>query len=179
MFHSGTTRLIDYWSSLNGGRTPARAHFDPIQASDLLPQMFLLARESDRLAVRIAGEALRDLFGRPLKGRDVFSLFTPPAQALARRSALQAIRDETAMVLVATGRSKAGDEVPLEIVLAPLLGPDGAADRLIGLIQPTASLALLEGQPVADISVRMSAAGARRTQRPTLRLAALDGQRIA
>ena len=177
MYHSGTTRLIDYWSSLNGGQTPARADFDPIQASDLLPQMFLLAREGDRLAFRIAGETLRGLFGRSLKGSDVFALFSSPA--LARRTALDAVREGAAMVLIGVGRTSSGGEVPLEIVLAPVLGPDGATDRLIGLIQPTASLVLLEGQPIADISVRMASASTPRKRRPALRLAAQNGQRIA
>lgn len=179
MFHSGTTRLIDYWASLNGGRAPARADFDPIRTSDLLPLMFLLAREHDRLAFRIAGEALRDLFGRPLKGTDVFALFAPPALALVRRTALESVRESTTMVLIGVGRAASGAEVPLEIVLAPVHGPDGATDRLIGLIQPTASLAMLEGQPIGEISLRVASATTSGKRRPPLRLAASDGQRIA
>lgn len=179
MFHTGTTRLIACWTGLNAGRAPARASFDPIQVADLLPQMFLLAREGDRLAFRIAGESLRDLFGRPLKGADVFQLFSPPAQALARRSALQAIRDGRPMVLYSTGRGDGGGQLPLEIMLAPMLGADGVVDRLIGMVQPTASLVHLEGQPVREVSVRMAAPAGSAPTRPPLRLAAVDGQRLA
>ena len=178
MFHTGTTRLIERWSGLNAARPPLRADFDPTLVADLLPLMFLLGREGDRLAFRIAGEGLRDLFGRPLRGTDVFSLFTAPAAAVARRAALDSIRDGTPMVLIATGRSDMGGQLPLEIVLAPLIGDHGAADRLVGLIQPTATLAHLEGRPVAEMTVRMAAAAGTRV-RPPLRLATIDGQRIA
>lgn len=178
MFHTGTTRLIERWSGLNAARPPLRADFDPTRVADLLPLMFLLAREDDRLAFRIAGEGLRDLFGRPLKGTDVFSLFTAPAAALARRAALDSIRDGAPMVLIAQGRSDMGGQLPLEIVFAPLIGDHGV-DRLVGLIQPTATLAHLEGRPVAEVSVRMAAAATTRAPRPVLRLATVDGQRIA
>lgn len=179
MFHPGTSRLIACWTGLDAGRVPPRARFDPLEVADLLPQMFLLAREQDRLALRIAGEALRDLFGRPLKGRDIFSLFSPPAQALARRASLQAIREGCPIVLMATGRAQAGGQVPLEIVLAPMAGPDGTIDRLVGLVQPTASLVLLEGQPIHEVSVRMAATAGTAPSRAPLRLATVDGQRLA
>lgn len=179
MFHTGTTRLIERWSGLNAARPPLRADFDPTRVADLLPLMFLLAREDDRLAFRIAGEGLRDLFGRPLKGTDVFNLFTAPASALARRAALDSIRDGAPMVLIAYGRSDLGGQLPLEILFAPLIGDHGAADRLVGIVQPTATLAHLEGRPVAEVSVRMAAAATTRAPRPILRLATVDGQRIA
>jgi hypothetical protein len=179
VFHPGTTRLIAGWNALDAGRTPPRARFDPLETADLLPQMFLLAREGDRLAFRIAGEALRDLFARPLRGSDIFALFSPPARPLARRTALQAVRDGRPMVLISSGRTDAGAQVPLEIVLAPMLGADGTADRLIGLVQPTASLTLLEGRPIHEVAVRMAATAGTAPARPQLRLAAVDGQRIA
>ncbi len=179
MFHSGTTRLIASWNALDAGRIPPRARFDPLEIADLLPQMFLLAREGDRLAFRIAGEALRDLFGRSLKGSDVFGLFSPPARPLARRTTLQAVRDGRPMVLVGTGRSDVGAQVPLEVVVAPMLGVHGTPDRLIGLVQPTASLTLLEGRPIHEVAIRMAATAGTAPARPQLRLAAVNGQRIA
>jgi len=179
VYHPGTTQLIACWNALDAGRAPPRARFDPLETADLLPQMFLLAREGDRLAFRIAGEALRDLFGRPLKGADAFGLFSPPARPLAHRTALQAVRDGRPMVLVGAGRSDLGTQVPLEIVLAPMLGTDGTADRLIGLVQPTATLSLLEGRPVQEITIRMATECGNAPGRPRLRLAAVDGQRLA
>jgi len=179
VFHPGTTRLIACWNALDAGRTPPRTRFDPLETADLLPQMFLLAREDDRLAFRIAGEALRDLYGRLLKGSDIFDLFSSPARPLARRAALQAVRDGQPMVLLATGRSETGAQIPLEILLAPMLGAGGTPDRLIGLVQPTATLTLLEGRPVQETSIRMAAPAGSKPARPPLRLAALDGQRLA
>ena len=72
-----------------------------------------------------------------------------------------------------------GGQLPLEILFAPLIGDHGSADRLVGIVQPTATLAHLEGRPVAEVSVRMAAAAGTRAPRPVLRLATIDGQRIA
>ena len=180
MFHSGTMRLLEFWNGLNAGRPPARSDFDPVGVADLLPRMFLLARERDRLAFRIAGEMLRDIFGRPLRGEDVFGLFAAGARDVARRTALQAIRDRAPVVVIATGRTDAGDEVSLEIVLAPLLDENGATDRLVGMIQPTSTLFALERRPVTQLFIRMAApAPSHQPRAPMLRLAALNGRQIA
>lgn len=178
MFHSGTTRLIQYWAAIGGGRSPYRADFDPAELSDLLPQLLVLER-ADTLRIRLAGELLRDLHGRPVKGEDFLELFAPPSRPLAQRSALQAVRNAAPVVLFVAGRTAEAREVSLEILLAPLLSAAGAPDRIVGLVQPTSPIGNLLGQPVREMVVRMAADAGVPAQRPRPTLATVDGRRIA
>lgn len=178
MFHPGTQKLIGYWSSLTDGRAPARADFDVCEVGDLLPRLFVLERD-EALTFRLAGELLRDLHGRRIKGSAFPDLFSPPARPLARRSVLQAVREGSPVVLVGMGRTAHAREAALELTVAPLLSPAGVPDRLIGLLQPTSPLAPLLGDPVVEIALRMAVTADPAPDRPRLRLAAIDGRRIA
>jgi len=64
--------------------------------------------------------------------------------------------------------------------VAPLSGPKGFVDRLIGLYQPTTPVALLMGQAIESLSIRnITAAGSAGASFPRLKLAAMNGRRIA
>ncbi len=178
MFHPGTQKLIQYWSSVADGRVPFRADFDVCEVGDLMPRLFVLDR-GESFTFRLAGEFLSDLHGRRLKGSGFTDLFSVASQPLARRSGLQAIREGSAVVLVGVGRTGYGREAGLELTVAPLLSPSGAPDRLVGLLQPTSPLAPLLGDPVREITLRMAVAATPRPGAPSLRLAAIDGRRIA
>jgi len=65
----------------------------------------------------------------------------------------------------------------LEIVIAPLRGAGGAADRLVGLYQPVAEQERRR-EAVGPLTARLSI-GVGTLGRPPLTLAALDGRRIA
>lgn len=185
MFHNGTRRLIEYWCGLaEGDQAPARAAVDPARLADLLPRVFLLDRTAEGLCVRLAGELLRDLWGRPVKGTAFDGLWRPEGRDLAGRAARQAVRERAAVVIVAEGLTAEGDAVGLEVALAPLRGDGRSPDGLLGLLQPTTPLARLYGRPLEGLSPRLavtasgSAAGAE-AGRPALALAAVDGRRIA
>lgn len=184
MFHNGTRRLIDYWCGLAGGdQAPARAAVDPARLADLLPRVFLLETSEDGLRVRLAGELLRDLWGRTVRGLTFDDLWRAEGRDLARRAAAQAICETAPVVVVAEGATVEGEAVGFEVTLAPLASPDGAPEGLIGLLQPTTPLARLYGRPIEGLSARLavSAAGAPlpAPARPSLTLAAVDGRRIA
>jgi hypothetical protein len=70
--------------------------------------------------------------------------------------------------------------VGLEILLAPLTGPGGRLDRLLGCYQPLTSLAALNGGAVAPlvhhVTLRLSAGDARAAPGP--RLVAVNGARL-
>jgi len=65
----------------------------------------------------------------------------------------------------------------LEIVIAPMRGPDGEANRLLGLYQPTLDQERRR-EAVGPLTARLSV-GVGVTGRPPLTLAAVDGRRIA
>ena len=157
MFHSNTDALIGYWRSLSvGGATPRRIQFDPAQVGELLPQIFMLELGTGALPFRLAGEFLIDLHGRPLRGVDFQSLFSAGGRRVVTQAVLAALNEPEASVLSAEGWSEEGKSVGLEIALAPLAGPDGRVERLVGLYQPTTLVARLAGKPVIEINARLA-----------------------
>lgn len=176
MFHSNTEILIGYWRSLSvRGATPSRQAFDPAQVSELLPQIFMLELGSGALPFRLAGEFLIDLHGKPLRGRDFQTLFSPMGRRVVTQAALSMLNTPDVAVLAAEGFSAEGRSVGLEIALAPLAGAEGRVERLLGLYQPTTLVARLAGKPVVEVNARL-ASGETGSH---LRLVVNEGLRIA
>jgi hypothetical protein len=196
MFHANTRKVIDDWNARRGARrAPARADISPGAFSDLLPQLFILGSgEGMAEPFRLAGGLLVDLHDRDLRGVDFFSLWLGK-DADAAREALEAARQSGSPVVIdASGWSAAGDEARLEIVLAPLMGPTGEMDRVLGLYQPTSSVRRLMGARIEALTlneVRLAdpgplvaafnatapAAPAQR-DRSHLKLVVVDGERV-
>lgn len=176
MFHSNTEILVGYWRSLSvAGLTPGRQDFDPAQVSELLPQIFMLELGSGALPFRLAGEFLIDLHGKPLRGVDFQTLFSPVGRRVVTQAALSMLNTPDVAVLTSEGFSEEGRCVGLEITLAPLAGPDGRVERLLGLYQPTSLVARLAGKPVVEIHARLAGS----EQGSHLKLVVNEGLRIA
>jgi hypothetical protein len=160
MFHSNTQRVIEDWNARRGGRqAPARADISPAAYRELLPQVFMLGSDGGEAEVfRLAGGLLTDLHARDLRGVDFYALWMTGDRKQVR-DALDKARNEGApVVLSASGWTADGDEAKLEIVLAPLIGPTGELDRVLGLYQPTSSLRRLMGQPFTALTLNGSKA---------------------
>lgn len=69
--------------------------------------------------------------------------------------------------------------VGMEVLLAPLRGPGGAVDRFIGLYQPTATISRLQGRPALALAMNGVVRADGDEAAPSLRLASIDGRRIA
>jgi hypothetical protein len=180
MFHANTQRVIEDWSARRGDRpVPARADISPDDFRELLPQLFILGREGlEAEPFRLAGGLLADLHARDLRGVSFWSLWMPADRAQAREALTEARRTGATAVLDAVAWTAEGDEARIEIVLAPLTGPEGRLDRVLGLYQPTTSLRRLMGRPIEALTltgVRLAGAAPRR---PHLRLVALEGRRL-
>ena len=173
MFHSSTELLIDYWRRRCGGRPmPARADIDPSGFAALAAQAFIAVREAGGdLRLRLAGEAILEMHGRRLADQSLLRLWRPDHRGRLARLLGEALAYADPLVVTAEG-----DGAELEILFAPLAGPDGAPDRFLGLYQPLryGHVAL-----VGELSIR-GINGSVGDERPShLRLAALDGRRIA
>lgn len=182
MFHSNTERLIDYWRDRGGeGQLPLRSQIDPADFAELWPQAFMLGRAaSGDYRVRLAGAFVSELHRKDLRGRNALELFRY-ADRRDLQTALEAARLRPEP-LVATVEA-VGDTatVPVEILFAPL-GADspGAPDRYLGLYQPLGIVSRLMGEAVHELAVRgLRGAGPANEEAPRLRLAAVDGRRIA
>ena len=175
MFHSGTQRLIDLWSGLpDAGRIPMRADFDPVSLGRALPQTLIVDRGQTTLPVRLAGGWIETLHGAPLRGSDWLSLWEADSRPLIRASVVQAFREARPVVVAAAAARSSG---VYEIVVAPLRGPDGTADRMIGLYQWTRP-ADRAAKDIGPLKARMSI-GVGPVGRAPLVLAALNGRRVA
>jgi hypothetical protein len=174
MFHSSTELLIDYWRGRRGARAmPLRADIDPTGFPGLASRAFIAVRETTDVRFRLAGEAVIELCRRQLAGHSVLALWR--GEHRGRVSALlgAALIAGEPMVIGAEGEAGEGVPLQLEMLFAPLIGPDGVADRFLGLCQPTAGAGAL--RELAILTVDGHSTG----ERAHLRLAAVDGRRIA
>lgn len=178
MFHSNTELLIDYWRSRRGvGEAPARAAINPADFAPLLPQIIMLGRHGPgQYRVRLAGGFITDLYGRELRDTD-FTRVWEPAARTPLQLALEALRRHPDP-LVLTANARAGDGmVKMEVLLAPLKGPSGQLDRMIGLYQPLTPVSALKGGYVRGLA--LTGVTSTHARWPHLRLAAIDGREIA
>jgi hypothetical protein len=179
MFHSNTELLIDRWhAQALPGAVPARAELDLAPFARIAAQLFVVGRQpAGRYPFRLAGEFVRELHGRRLKGEDAMHLFNLSGRIDLRPALEASRRGRTTLTAVVNGRTLAGETLGLELTFAPMSGPGGGIDRFLGLYQPTTPVALLRGEAIRELALLSLHAG--ETDTPRLRLAALDGRRIA
>ena len=152
MTHVNTRLLIDEWRRQRGAaRLPARPQMTAAAFGTLLPQVFVLGREAGRWRFRLAGGFLCDLHGHELRGADFAELWDGLSCAGALRALERAVADAEPVTLHAMAQRDAQRWLQLETTLAPLTGPTGAPDRIIGLHQPVSLVARLEGGTVSAL----------------------------
>jgi hypothetical protein len=181
MFHSNTEQLIDYWQTRKGlDETLSRAAVNPVEFAKVLPQVFMLGRRGPgQYRVRLAGGFIADLHGRELRGEDFLRLWEPSART-PLQLALEAVRRHPEPLVIDADARVTEAAVRMEILIAPLRGPSGDVDRLIGLYQPLTPVSALLGGIVHSLHIRGIATTAAASDNfPRLRLAAVDGRQIA
>ncbi|MBX3480698.1 MAG: PAS domain-containing protein [Caulobacter sp.] len=179
MAHPNTERLTEYWRARAGAHAaPLRADIDPMDFVDLLPQTLIVGRpEAGDLPFRLVGGLIAQLHQRDLRGVNLLTLFTGPDRAALRLAIEQVYRRPEPLLITGEIRAQDIPAVGLEMVLCPLVGVHGTIDRFIGLYQPLGMTARLMGRPVRELKLHsLSRSG---EDGPRLRLASLDGRRIA
>jgi hypothetical protein len=181
MFHLNTELLIDYWRARRGERRlPARSEIDPAAFAALLPQTFIVVREEDgAFRFRLAGETINDLHGRGgLRGQAVAMLWRPDHRRHLTGVLEAALRTAEPVVIDAEAAGE-GPARRLEVLFAPLAGPGGLADRFLGLYQTTSPHARSAKGPIGELAIRALNGAQAAPAPPKLRLAVVDGRRIA
>jgi len=182
MFHSNTEQLIDYWRGVKGAAAVAmRSSINPTEFAHLLPQVFMLGRKgAGQYHFRLAGGFVAELHGRDLREEDLTRLWAAEDRTQLQLSLEMARRKPDPIVLVAHARNDLGAVMDLEIMMTPLAGPSGDVDRVMGFYQPTSPVSALRDRPIEWLSlVSVRAVGGQGAALPHLRLAAVDGRRIA
>jgi hypothetical protein len=154
----------------------------------LLSQLVILGWDRDgRATFRLAGGMVTELHGRDLRDAELYPLWQREQRQRLQTHLADARRSAQPVVLRATGTGIHGTRVDLEITLAPLAGPNGEADRFIGLYQLLTPVPFLAGRPVSQLSLT----GAERISLPNaeprtaagaqthLRLVVDNGRRVA
>ncbi|MDG2522627.1 PAS domain-containing protein [Caulobacter segnis] len=182
MFHPGTQKLIDCWTTARVDSTaPSRRDIDPANFAKLLPQVFILGRHGPGLyPFRLAGGFLNSVHGGGLNGKNGLRLWSV-ADRPKIQAALESIRRVAEPVVITTELTAEGmPAASMEVLLAPMAGPDGEVDRYLGLYQPTAPLQRNNDEVVeAMVMHSIHWADPAVAASPALRLATLDGRRIA
>ncbi len=179
MFHPDTQFLIDHWMSLSRGPgsragIPARAAVEPDALGLRLPRAFVAHRQGEDAIIRLAGSWIEGFHGEALKDHALLPLWRAASRPLVSTAIGQAVREGRPVVIVALAGHTGAH---LEITLAPLRGPSGRPDRLLGLYSPAATLTLAADEPrllTARVSIGVGAPA-----RAPLSLAAVGGRRIA
>ncbi len=181
MCHPNTERLIDYWQSRAlDGAPPPRTSISPADFSDLLPQVVMLGRVCSGIyPIRLAGALVGELHQRDLRQQNALSLFSAQDR-MDLQTALEMARRRPEPIVVTAKAHAEGVAIGMEILFAPLAGPENGPDRFLCLYQPLTMVARLKGQPLLSFSlVDIRKGGGAQAAAPRLRLAAIDGRRIA
>ena len=179
--HLNTKRLIDYWRSRAGeGRLPDRRAIDPTHFPKLLSQVFVTGREDIGVyPLRLVGGFVAELHAQDLRHQNALTLFRPQDRH-DLRVGLEAARRRPEPVLVKAEITTAGPSLPIEILFLPLAPSPGSPERFLGFYQPLGMVARLQGLPALAIAVEQVINMGRANEgSPRLRLAAVDGRRIA
>lgn len=181
MCHPNTERLIDYWRErARPGAPPPRTAISPADFADLLPQVVMVGRVcSGVYPIRLVGGLVSELHQRDLRQQNAISLFGP-RERMDLQSALEMARRRPEPIVVTAQARAEGVSIGMEILFAPLAGPDEGPDRFLVLYQPLAMVARLRGKPILSFAIEdIRKGGPVNGAAPRLRLATLDGRRIA
>jgi hypothetical protein len=131
--------LADYWTSLcPPDRLPLRSDIDPAAIQPLLPYIYILElKTDDTVFVRLAGTALRRLYGREMTGMNMLDLVPPAHRAARLRRTLQAASHPCGMCYIRSHRYASGAVDEVESMFLPLTvdpATDGTrARQMIGI----------------------------------------------
>jgi len=107
-------------------------------------------------------------------------LWSPEDRTQLQLALELARRKPDPVVVTAEAPTELGAVVELEILFMPLAAPSGEVDRVMGFYQPTSPVAMLMGQAISVLSLKsIRTIGVQGAMPPHLRLAAVDGRRIA
>ncbi|MHB8529441.1 MAG: PAS domain-containing protein [Caulobacteraceae bacterium] len=194
MFHSNTEFLIDYWRGrTGGGPTPTRSAIAPAAFPHLLPQIFIARACGDgRFPVRLAGERIVELHGGGVRGADLTGFWTEPDRNELKNLLAACLRRGAPLVLTAQAGGAKQPPFDIEVLFAPFVVSGAVADRFLGLYQPLGEPAAADRPrarrlsilSIAELPATDASAGDPRgagdlSRRAPLRLACLDGRRIA
>jgi hypothetical protein len=130
--------LFQYWNRLrNGTAAPNRTDIEPSDIREILSQIFILETtpQNSDLQFRLAGTAISNLFGRPLKGSPMRALFQNQHRPIVSRLMRNCHHDKSVVLLGLDATSRSGRQTLLEILMLPLQD-EAEGHRILGCVAP-------------------------------------------
>ena len=152
-----TIDLFEYWNRIRGrDLAPLRSQVEPTDLRQILSSVFLLeTSETGRVAFRLAGTRICDLFGRDLGGTAFSDLWTHGSDDIEHMAA-GVMAHAIPTLLNATGFTTAGHSACFEVILLPLRSEGGECDKLLGAIAPVVAATWLEVVPLQFLALDRS-----------------------
>ncbi|KQV81562.1 PAS domain-containing protein [Rhizobium sp. Root1220] len=152
-----TIALFEYWNRIRGQDfAPSRSQIVPSDVRHILSSLFLLEmNESGRIAFRLAGTRICDLFGRDLGSASLRELWAHGDDDI-EKTAAGVMEHAIPALLNVTGYSTAGHRASFEIILLPLRSEGVGCDKLLGAIAPVAAASWLEVVPLEFLALDRS-----------------------
>jgi len=149
-----TIDLFEYWTRIRGKDVaPLRSQVEPTHLRQILSSVFLLETgDSGRIAFRLAGTRICDLFGRDLRGVPFSELWAHGKDDI-EQMATGLMSNAMPELLNATGFTAAGHCASFEIVLLPLRSDECQCDKLLGAIAPAVASSWLEVVPLQFLAL--------------------------
>lgn len=156
MKHASTRALFDYWNRKRGRRAaPDRSDIDPADIRHVLGDTFMLAADFvDDIRFRLAGTRVCALFTREIKGEAFKAQWSAPSGEHIEELLSAVIHEKIGAVAGITGRTEAGDEVELELLLLPLAHAGQARIRALGVLAPLTPPYWLGERPVVELELK-------------------------
>lgn len=113
----------------------AAADFDVIRIpAELWPHLYLLKVDGPRLTIRLTGDAIRQTFGRDLRGMDILQITHGPKSDAIKAGYGVALQEQRRVIMRRLVHF-ADKEITrvVECGFAPLMA-DGAVERIVGCI---------------------------------------------
>jgi hypothetical protein len=150
--------IFDYWNRIRGLEVaPLRSQVEPTALRRILSSVFILeSTEEGRVAFRLAGTRICDLFGRDLRGAHFSDLWAKGQHDDIDKTAAGVMEHVIPALLTATGYSTAGHRASFEIIMMPLRSKEGNCDRMLGAIAPATTTSWLEAVPVEFLALDRS-----------------------
>ena len=139
MKHASTRELYDYWTSRRRTRAaPERNEIEPGAIRRVLADTFMLNFDPrGGHPIRIAGTRVCAAFGRELKGAAFTEIWDADSRQLVHDILAVVATESVGVVAAASGQSRVGAPLGLELLALPLAHRGGASTRILGALVPT------------------------------------------
>jgi len=142
MKHKTISALFDYWNAKRAGRpAPMRSEINPGEIRSILPNVFILERESDTcFRFRLAGTGLCGIYGMEFRNHNLLSMWQEDCLDTLRNALDEVTRNAAVSVVEYTASTNEHREATFEMILLPLAQDNGVITRIIGAAVPVDDL---------------------------------------